>query len=905
MTFHDFQLASQVKVDGTMALERAFASPSLEFFIMLSSAVNIVGASGQANYNAGNAVQDALAQVRQERHCRYISLNIGWIQDAVHTAENEARLAGLSRVGLRPIQSEELRRFFDFILANAYSTDQRLPQAIIGFDSGSLSNTTTHNGNLISPMFVHVRPNLAAITTLGSQDKTPPTATSFKQVLAAGERAAIIDFITAAICDQLSRLTSVDAARINADQSILELGLDSLIAIELRNWLTRTFDSPLQPSEILENQTVRTLGEKVASRSHLCQDPSSHEQNGTISQVNGNAKIENHTANESSLSPLPVPSLQETLRRFEESRRAIDSISEQKLTAGQVQAFIGGIGPILQEKVEGSKSSEIANSYERQIYLGRREPLQDYSEFTVGHPVDAPAHSQSLRAAIVTVAAAEFARQLASGEIPIDTLNGLPVSGEARNWLFWATRRPDNEVDYMERHTPSDTVIVLRRGHVFQLGLPSSNVPLQVAAVRAAFDDIMGLSEEPAPYVCTLTAGDRQSWFLVSILPLFRPCPFNQMLTTEWQARRELELETENSTILAAIDSAMFIICLDDESPITSGERHTQFLIGGQQPFINRWLDKPVQFAVTANGLSAGIYEHSKVDGLDVRMLHRHIVHALFNHDTVDNIDSSASVAHCTIHQHAWKTSPGVLKIMDSVKLQCDSYGYIDHLYFMAEELGLDHLRSHRISSHATAHIVALLAVYLVDKKIRPAWEIVSLANFAGGRLDWVQTVSPAIRSFLEKAAQLVESDDNKEDACRLLRSDFFTAVKGYSQVMSTAARGYGYVGHLYALHGAYLESQENVNTDKPDIFRGNAWNATRRGGLHQNFKIGFMPDDEPDYPHSWDEGGFLMHGDEGVYIHCGIRDHGIAFAISARPDYAKAVCKSLDHASKLISLVL
>lgn len=95
MTHEDFLLASRVKVAGTLALERAFASPRLEFFLMLSSAVNIVGASGQANYNAGNSVQDALARARnlqgRGHQCQYASLSIGWIEDAVHTLSDKAR----------------------------------------------------------------------------------------------------------------------------------------------------------------------------------------------------------------------------------------------------------------------------------------------------------------------------------------------------------------------------------------------------------------------------------------------------------------------------------------------------------------------------------------------------------------------------------------------------------------------------------------------------------------------------------------------------------------------------------------------------------------------------------------------------------------------------------------------
>ncbi|KAK8000576.1 hypothetical protein PG990_013176 [Apiospora arundinis] len=954
MTYNDFRLVSQVKVDGTLLLERAFGSPSLDFFLMLSSAANIVGTGGQANYNAGNAVQDALAQARRRRagNCRYISLNIGWIEDAVHTTDNDARTSSLGRTGLRTIKSDELSRFFDYALGASSLSGARRPQltqAIIGFDSVSLSHATSHSSNVNSPMFCHVRPadSKAAVPGVSSEvtSKTEPTATAFKQVLESGDNEAAVDYITAAICGQLAKLISVDVSRINAGQSsMLELGLDSLVAIELRNWLMRTFDAPLQSSEIMDDQTIRALGAKVVSRSRLCNEKpltngvNGHNEprpelvsttNSTYSQVDEGVESSVTSAADETpcLPPLPTPSLHEALRMFEDSRRAVDSSEEQAITSKHVQSLAEGIGPSLQKMVENGDAipsgSMVADGYERQIYLKRREPLQDYSEFTVGHPLDAPVHSQARRAAIVTIAAAEFARRLAAGQIPADTLHGMPMSGESRDWLFWSTRRPGAEVDHMERYVSSrsHSVVVLRHGHVFELELPERNVHLQVAGLEAAFEEVLGLSEESVPSLCSLTAGDRNSWFL---------------------ARSELETDPENAKILHAIDTAMFV-------------RHTQFLLGGQEhPFTNRWLDKPTQFAVTANGLSAGIFEHTKIDGLDVRTLHQHIVRALFadehhhsnshpaKHQMANGNSVNSSAMLSPIHslrQHSWNPTSAVLQRVDEIQSQCQkSYGYIDHRSFTAKQLSPDRLRASRTSPHATAHLAALLAVYLVDKEIRPAWEIVTLGTWAGGRIDWVQTVSPAVRSFLEMAAApaAATTDTNgtnigDKSAHHVLRQRFDAAARGYSQAMATAARGHGYVRHLYALLDAFTRSQQsfrgcndnnnNTNDDDndndckneckqknvPSLFRTHAWNSTRRGGPSQGLKIGFMPDgeDTDDHPGAWDEGGFLMDGEDGVYLHCGIRRHGISFAVSARPKYADAVCRALDRASSLISLLL
>lgn len=373
-------------------------------------------------------------------------------------------------------------------------------------------------------------------------------------------------------------------------------------------------------------------------------------------------------------------------------------------------------------------------------------------------------------------------------------------------------------------------------------------------------------------------------------------------------------------------------MCLDDESPSNAGERHTQFLLNGQaHPFANRWLDKPVQFAVASNGLSAGIYDHAKVDGMDVRGLHRHVTHALFAHPSNSFDSSSSNPTTYPFYEHIWKPTPSILQRIEQVRDNCKSYGLIDHQYVNIDSLGLDFLRDHRVPPKATAHLTVLVALYLVDAMIRPAWEIVSLATFARGRLDWIQTVTPPVRAFVEAAAAVaVAEGDDVISKAQHAHALLGPAAAAHSSAISTAARGRGFVNHMYALLGVALSSSSssspstttttttttdsNHNTNLPAIFRTRAWDATRRGGPDQDLKIGFMPTDDDDHNHNhshnhnledvsvrWDEGGFLMHGQRGVYVHCDVREHHASFAVSARPEYAAAVCEALGRAAGVV----
>ncbi|KAI1734289.1 hypothetical protein F4680DRAFT_471294 [Xylaria scruposa] len=151
------------------------------------------------------------------------------------------------------------------------------------------------------------------------------------------------------------------------------------------------------------------------------------------------------------------------LGSFKESRCAIDSPGDYAEPPEAVRALIERPGVGMLQQVQETDPDKIADSYEHQVYLERREPLPETGQFTFAHPVNAPQHSQAARAAMVTLVAIRFSRHLAEGKIPTDTLNDEPLSTHGRDWLFYATRLPGNGVDKIERFAPNDTVATSSR----------------------------------------------------------------------------------------------------------------------------------------------------------------------------------------------------------------------------------------------------------------------------------------------------------------------------------------------------------------------------------------------------------------------------------------------------------
>lgn len=76
--------------------------------------------------------------------------------------------------------------------------------------------------------------------------------------------------MAAAIVKQVSSLLAAEAESVSLDSPMESLGLDSLIAIELKTWITRTFQAAMQTSEILDTPNLRALVATAAQKSTLC-----------------------------------------------------------------------------------------------------------------------------------------------------------------------------------------------------------------------------------------------------------------------------------------------------------------------------------------------------------------------------------------------------------------------------------------------------------------------------------------------------------------------------------------------------------------------------------------------------------------------------------------------------------
>lgn len=263
MTYEQWLAATQPKIVGTVNLHDLLPK-DLDFFIMLSSIVSIVGNYGQSNYAAGNSFLDAFARYRRSFGLAAHTINVGVVSDEGYVSENAGVAASLKASGFESMPLAELLAVLEYVLVHPQVHEPALSQTILHLPLGP--DTARHVVN--DARFVDWR---AANQSPVTADSSSPGDKSdvCRALQDAQSIAEASQIASSAVLAELGRLLSTSAGSLHPSQSLFDCGVDSLIAVELRNWIAVKLKASVPLLEMLKAMTIQTLAMEVAQRSKL------------------------------------------------------------------------------------------------------------------------------------------------------------------------------------------------------------------------------------------------------------------------------------------------------------------------------------------------------------------------------------------------------------------------------------------------------------------------------------------------------------------------------------------------------------------------------------------------------------------------------------------------------------
>ncbi|KNG85249.1 putative polyketide synthase [Aspergillus nomiae NRRL 13137] len=285
MTFDDWMASTAPKVQGTWNLHNASMESEidLDFFVMFSSVSGIVGQAGQANYASGNSFLDAFAQYRNGLGLAASVVDMGAVEDVGWISEHQGMMGKMSRSGFKPVLEQEVIDAMSISMLVHNSPGQAVEEAL-AVESKNTSyfvhkNTFLVGLALLIPLhdpsnyviwkkdrrMASYHNNSAVAITAASTDILKSYLNNAKadpSILKSPEASKLF---AVEIGKRLFDLLLKPNEEPNTSWPLLDLGLDSLVALELRAWIKQVFAFDLPMLEMMSIGSLDILGQYTAN----------------------------------------------------------------------------------------------------------------------------------------------------------------------------------------------------------------------------------------------------------------------------------------------------------------------------------------------------------------------------------------------------------------------------------------------------------------------------------------------------------------------------------------------------------------------------------------------------------------------------------------------------------------
>ena len=235
------------KISGAVALDRLTRDDPIELFLLFSSATTLLGAPGQGAYVAANLALEALARRRRAEGKPALAVAWGPIEDAGYLAErSDTRDALARRLGAKPMPAAQALSGLPAIEDSGLAT--------AGFAETNWNEARRFLPILAAPFFAEVR----------GDGGSSPGDDSLIERLAELDPEEALALLKTVVAEEAAGILRLPAAGIDPLRPLSELGMDSLMAVELRLALESRLRIDLPLMSLAEGTSVASIAKRLA-----------------------------------------------------------------------------------------------------------------------------------------------------------------------------------------------------------------------------------------------------------------------------------------------------------------------------------------------------------------------------------------------------------------------------------------------------------------------------------------------------------------------------------------------------------------------------------------------------------------------------------------------------------------
>jgi NAD(P)-dependent dehydrogenase (short-subunit alcohol dehydrogenase family)/aryl carrier-like protein len=277
MSFEDWSQAVAPKVQGTWNLHHVTneAGVDLDFFVLFSSMSGVTGQAGQANYAGANTFLDSFVQYRTGLGLACSALDIGAVQDVGHVSQDEALLERMRAVSAHGITEPELMEALTSAILIARSSRQVVSQSsdagyvdrnTIGLGLSTNVPLNTKESRAFWRKDRRIAVNHNNVSTSGVDIAGTTGSDGLKSFLTSAKsdldvlREDSSKFLAREIGKKLFSFLLRSEDDLDTSVSLTQLGMDSLVGVEMRSWWRQAFGFDISVLELLGMGNLDGLG---------------------------------------------------------------------------------------------------------------------------------------------------------------------------------------------------------------------------------------------------------------------------------------------------------------------------------------------------------------------------------------------------------------------------------------------------------------------------------------------------------------------------------------------------------------------------------------------------------------------------------------------------------------------
>lgn len=530
-----------------------------------------------------------------------------------------------------------------------------------------------------------------------------------------------------------------------------------------------------------------------------------------------------------SLPRLPIPKLEDTCRRYLDAQKPLLTPEQYEETKQVVEKFQKQEGQslhaeLVQENKRNKQTSYIAGPW-YDMYLSYRDSIVlNHNPFMVFNNDPVPEHNdQIIRATNLIKSAMRFKLSLDEKFLEPDIYHLKPEKSDTDwfkniirfvpsqlSWygaflvkafpldmsqyarLFCSTRIPELKKDRLATYESARHMLVMRNGNFYVFDAINANG--DIVPTATIYQNLKYIVEDPSPSpkfpVGVLTAESRETWA---------------------NMRRALIAQPGNEEVMKMIDSAIFVMCLDDHGVDSVADATRTFLHGDGG---NRWFDKSFQLILCKDGKAAVNFEHAWGDGVAVLRFFNEV----FKDTTTRASCTAASAKHMngevTVRKLDFNFTPEIERGIYAAKEKFENaVKGLDVAELQIPSFGKNYIKKKKLSPDAVMQLAFQIAIFRHSGKFVPTYESCSTAAFKHGRTE---TIRPASNATVACAEAFEKSHQAGVDE---MMGKIRQASDWHSKLTKEAAMGQGFDRHLFALR-LLAESSGKI----PELFQDPAY---------------------------------------------------------------------------------